>query len=61
IQSYALGIDHDPSYATYWSYAFRHPGERANLLYFDGHVEARPPHFRTGVALFKSLWTNGPP
>jgi prepilin-type processing-associated H-X9-DG protein/prepilin-type N-terminal cleavage/methylation domain-containing protein len=44
---FADEIDDDPS-AWYgprhvYSYAFRHPGNRANVLYFDGHVAAVQP------------------
>ena len=44
---YADDIDDDPS-AWYgprhvYSYAFRHPGNRANILYFDGHVASVRP------------------
>jgi prepilin-type processing-associated H-X9-DG protein len=33
-------------------YAFRHPGQRANMLFFDGHVAAVQHYSKTGKALF---------
>ena len=33
-------------------YAFRHPGERANMLFLDGHVAAVQHYSKTGKALF---------
>ncbi len=32
-----------------WYYAFRHPGKRANILYFDGHVAAMRPSAVSGM------------
>jgi prepilin-type processing-associated H-X9-DG protein len=35
-----------------YGYAFRHPGERANMLYYDGHLAPVRHYLKTGVALF---------
>ena len=46
-----------------WIYAFHHPGHRANMLYFDGHVGS-VQHFRvSGKPNFVWIWNylNGPP
>lgn len=32
----------------YYAYAFRHPGNRANVLYFDGHVSSVQHYSQTG-------------
>jgi len=44
--------DAGPNYSGYY-YAFRHPGNRANVLYFDGHVAAVRHYMVTG----KNVWT----
>ncbi len=36
-----------------WSYAFRHPGNRANVLYYDGHAPSVQHYLQTG----KHNWT----
>jgi len=36
----------------YFSYAFRHPGNRANVLYFDGHVSSVQHRMVTGKNVF---------
>ena len=40
---------------TNWLYAFRHPGEQANVLYLDGHVDAIRHFVRTGKMNWVSL------
>jgi prepilin-type N-terminal cleavage/methylation domain-containing protein/prepilin-type processing-associated H-X9-DG protein len=50
------GVD-DPAslppgtYSSYY-YAFRHPGDRANMLYYDGHVVSVQHWSQTGIHLF---------
>jgi prepilin-type N-terminal cleavage/methylation domain-containing protein/prepilin-type processing-associated H-X9-DG protein len=39
------------SWAGYY-YAFRHPGNRANMLYYDGHVASVAHWSQTGIKLF---------
>jgi prepilin-type processing-associated H-X9-DG protein len=52
VPEYSYGIDGDPGDG--WGitgasfYAFRHPGKRANVLYYDGHLEARQHFFTSG-------------
>jgi prepilin-type processing-associated H-X9-DG protein/prepilin-type N-terminal cleavage/methylation domain-containing protein len=53
---FADDIDDDPS-AWYgprhvYSYAFRHPGNRANVLYYDGHVASVLPWTQSGQHVF---------
>ena len=36
----------------YFAYAFRHPGNRANVLYFDGHVSSVQHRMVTGKNVF---------
>jgi prepilin-type processing-associated H-X9-DG protein len=53
IPSYSWYIDHayNPDFY-YGSYAFRHPGNRANMLYYDGHVGSVRHYAETG----KPIW-----
>ena len=39
--------------------AFRHPGERANMLCMDGHATLVQPRWKSGQPLFLWLWPNG--
>jgi len=57
----AWGIDNPPHYAGYHDYCFRHPGERANFAYLDGHVDARQHVTRTGVPLWYEIYASSPP
>jgi prepilin-type N-terminal cleavage/methylation domain-containing protein/prepilin-type processing-associated H-X9-DG protein len=53
VTAYGPDIDNpDPFFWQYNYYAFRHPGNRANLLYYDGHVAAIQPRAQTG----KYVW-----
>lgn len=54
-------IDNDSYWQNYTFYAFRHPGNRANVLYMDGHVDGVRPHKDTGKSIFTFLWDNDPP
>jgi len=49
-------IDNDVYFPHYAYYSFRHPGERANMLYMDGHVDTAQHISRTGVPLWYALW-----
>lgn len=42
-------------------YQFRHLGNRANVLYLDGHVEAVAHHKDSGRDVWKELWVSDPP
>ncbi len=56
-------IDWDNStYIDYYSYAFRHPGKRANVLHMDGHVESVQAKVTSSAASanYKDLWSNLP-
>lgn len=57
---FGWGVDVDSVYGATVSYAFRHSGERANVLYMDGHVEAVDPHWKSGRNVYKSLWSSEP-
>lgn len=46
---------------TGWYHGFRHPGERANMLYMDGHVESIAPVWRGGKRGWRMLWNYPPP
>lgn len=54
-------IDTDSTWDTVGWYAFRHPGQMANVLFMDGHVQAVKHHLVTGVNVFKDLWSYSPP
>ena len=49
---YADDIDDNPSYwgepRHVYSYAFRHPANSADVLYFDGHAAAAQSWYQTG-------------
>lgn len=50
-----------PSLSNYY-YAFRHPGNSANMLYLDGHVEAVKPAYLGGnKPLWAWIWNYRPP
>jgi len=40
------------TYGGFYWYAFRHPGQRANVCYYDGHVEAVGHYMKTGQHVF---------
>lgn len=43
-----------------WSQAFRHPGNRLNALYLDGHVGVLQHKSVTGQDIVIQAWTSGP-
>jgi prepilin-type N-terminal cleavage/methylation domain-containing protein/prepilin-type processing-associated H-X9-DG protein len=50
-----------PSLSNYY-YTFRHPGNSANVLYLDGHVESvRPIYMGGGKILWAWIWNYNPP
>jgi len=50
-----------PSLSNYY-YMFRHPGNTANLLYLDGHVESVKPAYMGGNKLLWAwIWNYNPP
>lgn len=51
VPQFAWGIDF-PLSSNPHSYTFRHGGGRANMLYYDGHVESVLPFEKTGKYLF---------
>ena len=55
----AYGPDIDNPNFFFWQYnyyAFRHPGNRANLLYYDGHVAAIQPRAQTGKYVWNYMY-----
>jgi prepilin-type N-terminal cleavage/methylation domain-containing protein/prepilin-type processing-associated H-X9-DG protein len=42
-------------------HSFRHPGNRANMLYMDGHVVAIAPRYMGGPLGWRLLWNCPPP
>src|ERR1043166_6982162 len=50
-----------PSFSNYY-YAFRHPGNSANIMYLDGHLESvRPVYMGGGKLLWAWIWNYNPP
>lgn len=49
------------AFEVYSYYAFRHVGERANVLYMDGHVESVQHKRITGKPVYRELWSYDPP
>jgi prepilin-type N-terminal cleavage/methylation domain-containing protein/prepilin-type processing-associated H-X9-DG protein len=50
-----------PSLSNYY-YAFRHPGNTANMLYLDGHLETvKPVYMGGGKPLWAWIWNYNPP
>ena len=58
---FEFNMDSAVFWSDYWYYAFRHSGNRANVLYFDGHVEAVRSYNDTGRPVYQEAWTSGPP
>jgi prepilin-type processing-associated H-X9-DG protein/prepilin-type N-terminal cleavage/methylation domain-containing protein len=55
VPTFQAHVDDSTWWDTFWQYhyAFRHPGNRANVLYYDGHVASVPSSLQTG----KPVWT----
>lgn len=44
-----------------WWYAFRHPGQRANIVYLDGHVANARHYFVSGIKNYAIIFPSAPP
>jgi len=59
INHYTWNIDNftDAWYYEIGLYAFRHPGGRANMLHWDGHVAGKQHYAETGVRVWQTLFS----
>jgi len=51
----------DPTYTTVITFGFRHNSDTANVMYWDGHVQARKHFAETGERIYEHLYSVNPP